>query len=200
MSEHPHHHGDPYDRETPMWSGNPNGALVDEASRLTPGRSIDIGCGEGADAVWLAAQGWTATGLEPSAHALVRARAAAERAGVQVEWVQGKVAESSLPDAAFDLVSLCYPALDKTPERLDPVLRLVAPGGHLLVLMHADVDRERALAHGFDPELLVDIDDVRAAVADAGWQLLVDERRARQVTGGEGAHHDTDVVLLARRP
>lgn len=201
-SHHGHHGEDPYDRDTPMWSGNPNGGLVDVVSSLTPGRALDIGSGEGADVVWLAQQGWDATGLEPSSKALERARAASEKAGVEVEWLQGLLADAPLDGGRYDLVSLCYPALDKTPQRINEqaALALVATGGHLLVLMHADVDRERALAHGFDPDTRVDADDIRAAVTDAGWRLVVDERRARHVTGGEGAHHDTDIVLLAQRP
>jgi len=67
-------------------SGRPNHALMVEAARLPPGRALDVGRGEGADAVWLASRGWQVTGLDPSGVALERAREAASVAGVEVEW------------------------------------------------------------------------------------------------------------------
>ncbi len=65
-----------------VWSGEPNHALTVEAERLASGRALDVGCGEGADAVWLASRGWRVTGLDPSAVARVWARAAGAAAGV----------------------------------------------------------------------------------------------------------------------
>src|SRR5579871_5362086 len=77
------------EREGQMWSGRPNGRLQAEVAGLTPGRALDVGCGEGADAIWLARSGWTVTAIDISDVALSRAREAAERAGVMVEWVCG---------------------------------------------------------------------------------------------------------------
>ncbi len=71
------------DRER-MWSGQPNGALVAEIAGLIPGRVLDVGCGEGADAVWLASNGWDVTALEVSGVALERAAAHARDADVTV--------------------------------------------------------------------------------------------------------------------
>src|SRR5580698_6461296 len=71
------------------WSGRPNGRLVVEAAGLTPGRALDVGCGEGADAIWLALHGWTVTGIDVSEVAVGRARAAAALAGAAVEWMCG---------------------------------------------------------------------------------------------------------------
>ncbi|MBP9051936.1 MAG: class I SAM-dependent methyltransferase, partial [Ilumatobacteraceae bacterium] len=64
-----------------IWSGNPNPHLVADAGDLTPGRALDIGAGEGADAIWLAQRGWTVTAVDISGVALQRARAEAERHG-----------------------------------------------------------------------------------------------------------------------
>src|ERR1700712_6029321 len=69
-----------------LWSGQPNGALVAEVAGLTPGRVLDVGCGEGADAVWLAQGGWDVTGLEVSGLALERGAGHARDAGVAVRW------------------------------------------------------------------------------------------------------------------
>src|SRR6478752_5746152 len=96
------------DREQ-LWSGQPNGALVAEVAGLTPGRALDVGCGEGADAVWLAGGGWDVTAIEVSGVALERAARHARDAGVAVHWVHAGLAEAALPPASFDLVSAQYP-------------------------------------------------------------------------------------------
>src|SRR3954471_21898208 len=70
-----------------IWSGNPNGALVAEVAALAPGRALDVGCGEGADAVWLATRGWRVTALDVSEVALDRAAQHARAAGVAVAWL-----------------------------------------------------------------------------------------------------------------
>ncbi len=183
-----------------IWSGNPNGALVDVVRRLTPGRAVDVGCGEGADVVWLARHGWDVVGIDVAESALARGRAAAADAGVRVELACASLLEATLPPEAFDLVTACYPALRRTPGRdaERALIALVARRGALLVLAHADVDREHARRHGFDPEDYVSVDDVRA-VLPSEWMVEIDERRARQVSGGAGAGHHTDLVLLVRR-
>jgi 2-polyprenyl-3-methyl-5-hydroxy-6-metoxy-1,4-benzoquinol methylase len=182
-----------------IWSGQPNQALVTEVSQLPPGRALDVGCGEGADAVWLAQRGWNVTGLDVSGVALDRARLHARDAGVLVRWVRAGLVEAGLPDRGFDLVSAQYPALlhtpDLAPERA--LLSAVAPGGTLLVVHHA-MDVKHAQAHGFDPADYVSLTDV-ASLLDENWALEVDEERPRHVATGAGAHHTRDVVLRARR-
>lgn len=183
-----------------VWSGDPNGALVAEVARLAPGRALDVGCGEGADAIWLAARGWDVTALDVSGVALERAAQAARRAGVPVRWRQAGLLDAGLPASGFDLVSAQYPALRRTPgdEAERALIGAVAPGGVLLVVHHADVDTEYARACGFDPADYVSPPDV-AALLDDGWQVEFDERRPRRVSGGAGAHHTHDVVLRAVR-
>ncbi|GMA18409.1 alpha/beta fold hydrolase [Arsenicicoccus piscis] len=201
-----------------VWSGRPNGALVDEIADLAPGRVLDIGCGEGADAIWLAGRGWQVTALDVSGVAIARARAAAEEAGVHVTWVHSGLTEADVPVGGFDLVTAFYPALRKTSERLAEraALAAVAPGGTLLWVEHADIDREHALERGFDPDDYVGVDDVLALIrpdaADAtigtatdatastdAWTIDGEGRRPRRIEGGAGAHHHTDLLLRARR-
>lgn len=167
---------------------------------LTPGRVLDVGCGEGADAVWLAGQGWAVTALDVSRVALERAARAADEAGVPVRWVAAGLVGAPLPAGRFDLVSAQYPALHRTPgdDAEHALLAAVAPGGTLLVVHHADIDPVQAAAHGFDPADYVSPADVKALLDD-GWQVEVDERRPREVHGGGGAHHTHDLVLRARR-
>lgn len=183
-----------------IWSGRPNGALVAELTGLAPGRALDVGCGEGADAVWLAGRGWDVTGLDVSSVALERAAQHARDAGVEVEWMLAGLLEADLAARVFDLVSSQYPALRATAthEAERALLAAVAPGGVLLVVHHADVDRETARAHGFDPADYVTPADV-CALLDDDWTVEVDEKRARHVTGGAGAGHTHDLVLRATR-
>lgn len=191
-----------YDEQDLVWSGEPNHALVVEAATLAPGRALDVGCGEGADAVWLASRGWAVVGLDPSAVALDRARAAASAAGADVTWVHAELAdgEAGFADGAFDLVTAFYPTLYTDTDPLVTLTRLVAPGGSLLVVHHADVDPDRAREHGFDPADLLSPADVATGVGD-GWTVAVDERRPRVIRGGSGAHHHDDLVVrVVRHP
>lgn len=127
-----------------VWSGRPNGALVAEVAGLEPGRALDVGCGEGADAIWLATHGWQVTALDASGVALQRAALHAEQAGAHVQWRHAGLLDAGLPPAAFDLVAALYPALRRTDPDDDAaeraLLAALAPGGTLLVVHHADVD------------------------------------------------------------
>jgi SAM-dependent methyltransferase len=183
-----------------VWSGNPNGALVAEVAARPPGRALDVGCGEGADAVWLARHGWDVTALDVSRVALERAAVHARDAGVEVRWVHAGLLEASLSPGAFDLVSAQYPVLRRSPthEAEKALLAAVAPGGVLLVVHHADMDPEHARARGFDPDDYVQPAQV-AAMLDEDWQVEVDELRPRRVETGAGAGHSVDRVLRVRR-
>ena len=162
-----------------IWSGDPNGALVAETADLAPGRALDVGCGEGADAVWLARRGWRVTALDVSRVALARAEQHARDAGVEVAWVHAGLVEADLPAGGFDLVSAQYPVLRRTPDAVAErtLAGLVAPGG-TLVVVHHDLGPEHRHDGGFDPALYALPADV-AAVLDAGWEVVVHERRAR---------------------
>ncbi|MEU9736611.1 methyltransferase domain-containing protein [Streptomyces sp. NPDC048002] len=190
-----------YTERQQLWSGRPNGALVAETAGLTPGRVLDVGCGEGADAVWLARQGWDVTALEVSGVALERAAGHARDAGVAVRWVHAALTEAALPRASFDLVSAQYPALLRTPDAAAEraLLAAVAPGGVLLLVHHAGMDTHGAHDGGFDPADYV-WPSMVAELLDGDWVTEVDEQRPRVMPeGGAGAHHTDDVVLRARR-
>jgi len=127
------------------WSGRPNGRLIAEAAGLTPGRALDVGCGEGADAIWLARSGWTVTAIDISDVALTRAREAAAQVGAAVEWVCGDALRTPFPAGSFDLVSMQYPALPKAAGEaaVRALLAAVRPGGLLLAVYHVLTDEHR---------------------------------------------------------
>ena len=189
-----------YSSADQMWSGDPNGSLVAEVASLAPGTALDVGCGEGADAIWLSGLGWSVTAIDVSEVGLDRARQAARRAGAEVKWLHAGLLDAALPVEGFDLVSVQYPALPhaamQTTER--SLLAAVGIGGHLVLVHHADIDHDVAKAHGFDPSHYVSFEDISSLIDD-DWDVIVDERRPRHVTEGAGAGHTHDVVLHAVR-
>ena len=190
-----------YAEREQLWSGQPNGALVAEVAELPPGRVLDVGCGEGADAVWLASVGWDVTALEVSGVALERAVGHARHAGVAGRWVHAGLAEAGLPAASFDLVSAQYPALLRTPDAAAEraLIAAVAPGGVLLVVHHAGMDAQQVHDSGFDPADYV-WPKMVAVLLNDDWDVELDEQRPRITPeGGAGAHPSEDLVLRARR-
>ena len=189
------------ERDGAMWSGRPNGRLVAEIADLTPGRALDVGCGEGADAIWLARRGWTVTAIDISDVAVGRARKAAELASATVEWVCGDALQMSFPAGAFDLVSMQYPALPKAAGEaaVQTLLDAVRPGGLLLAVYH-DLDeehREHMKSRGFDPADYVDADELgRLLGEDFTVELHAVEPR---IDPPPDTPHIADIVLRARR-
>jgi len=189
------------ERDGAMWSGRPNGRLVAEVADLTPGRALDVGCGEGADAIWLARRGWTVTAIDISDLALCRAREAAELAGAAVEWVCGDALQTPFPARSFDLVSMQYPALPKAAAdaAVRTLLDAVRPGGLLLAVYHDldDEHREHMKSQGFDPADYVDADDLDRLLGD-DFTVQLYEVKPR-IDPPPGTPHVADVVLRARR-
>jgi len=183
-----------------MWSGRPNGRLVAEVAELTPGRALDVGCGEGADAIWLAKRGWTVTAIDVSAVAISRAQEAARTAGAAVEWMTADVLTITLPAIPFDLVSMQYPALPKIGRQaVRALVNLVRPGGVLLAVYHDldDEHREHMKSRGVDPADYIDADDLADLLGD---DFLVEQHSVQQrIDSPPGTPHIADVVLRARR-
>ena len=184
-----------------MWSGQPNGRLVAEVADLTPGRGLDVGCGEGADAIWLARHGWTVTAIDISSVAVARAQEAAEQAGATVEWLSGDALQAALPARSFDLVSLQYPALPKASgdAAVRALLGVLRPGALLLAVYH-DLDpehREHMKSRGVDPADYVGVDDLARLLGDD----FTVERHAVEprIDPPPGARAIADVVLRAGR-
>jgi SAM-dependent methyltransferase len=189
------------ERDGARWSGRPNGRLVSEVADLTPGRALDVGCGEGADAIWLARRGWTVTGIDISEVAVRRAREAAERAGATVEWVTGDALQTSFPARSFELVSLQYPALPKAAGEaaVRTLLDAVRPGGLLLAVYHDldDEHREHIKSQGLDPADYVGADDLARLL---GTDFTVERHAVEpRIDPPPGTHHIADLVLRARR-
>ena len=187
--------------EGQMWSGRPNGRLVAEVTAVAPGRVLDVGCGEGADAIWLAKRGWVVTAIDISEVALSRAKEAAERAEAVVEWVCGDALQTPFEAGSFDLISMHYPALPKAAGEaaVRRLLATVRPGGLLLAVYHDlnDEHREHMKSRGVDPEDYVGADDLRRLLdEDFTVELHAVEPR---IDPPPGAPSIADVVVRARR-
>ena len=187
-----------------LWSGRPNPQLVREAADLPPGTALDVGCGEGADAIWLAERGWQVTAADFARTALERGRTQAETLGAEVaeriRWVHADITED-VPGEHFDLVSAQFMHLLPGPRRrlFGRLADAVAPGGTLLVVGH-DFSDVAAGAHRPDmPEMFFTADEVAESLDDR-WEVLVAEARPRPAAVHEG-HGLTvrDAVLRARK-
>lgn len=191
-----------------LWSGNPNGTLVKEASSITAGRALDVGAGEGGDAIWLAEQGWDVTATDISQMALDRVAAHADRRGVRVQCRRVD-ANSFEPfeSGAFDLVSAQYASIPRTPDSrgVRNLMAAVAPGGTLVVVSHDLAPMRAALeapghSRPFDPDAYVRVDDFVSVLAGSPeWEVEVHEKRPRPPGAASASHHVDDVVLRAVR-
>jgi SAM-dependent methyltransferase len=179
--------------------------LREVAARLEPGTALDVGCGEGGDAVWLAEQGWTVVGIDLSTVALERAAAVAAERGVgeRCSWIVGDVTRMVVAaDIGFDLVTSHY--LHEPPEvRAAAWLaeaNLTAPGGILLIVGHHPKDRAPAGRGPRDPSVLFSPDEVaRALSAVRGLEVETSEMRPRSADGPDGPITRRDTVVVARR-
>jgi SAM-dependent methyltransferase len=185
-----------------IWSGQPNAVLVAEAADLEPGRALDVGCGEGADALWLAGRGWQVTGVDIATVALDRAAAAARTRGLTVTWVRADLLADPPAPAAFELVTAHFmhlPAAER--EKLFAALAdAVVPGGTLLFVGHDPSDGHTTMGRPRVAAMFVTADDVAAGLDRDVWEVQVAEARPRSATDPEGrAVTIRDAVLRARK-
>ena len=194
-----------YGERERIWSGRVNVQFADVVGDLTPGRALDLGCGEGADSIWLAERGWTVVAVDISDTALGRAKEAASVRGVadRIEFVQLDLSEG-LPEGSFDLISSQF-LHSKVPLDRETILASAAaallPGGVLVIVDHgAPPPWTSKLDHHEFPSA----DEVVAGLnlsADEFEQVRVDAVE-RQAVGPEGEQRPwmDNVIVLRRRP
>ena len=182
-----------------LFGREPNRFLVAEVAGLPPGRALDLACGAGRNAVWLARQGWRVTGVDFSEVALGKARALAAEAGVEVEWVQADVVRWEPPALAFELVAVLYLQLPAGQRRLvlGRAAAAVAPGGTLLVVGHDLQNLDGGFGGPRDPAVLLTPEQVAAELP--GLEIERAERVLRPVEDEEGDVQAIDALVRARR-
>lgn len=182
-----------------VWSAEPNRFLVQEVSGLPAGRALDVACGEGRNAIWLAERGWRSTGVDFSAMGLAKAERLAGERGVDVEWIEADLAQWAPPEGAFDLVVIFY--LQLPSELRHRVYRrmatAVAPGGTMLVVGH-DI---RNLTEGYggpqDSSVLFSPQDVVEDLVPL--RIVSAEQVHRTVDTAEGRRTAIDALVRAER-
>lgn len=204
MSQARHSWEEHYGERERVWSGRVNDRLVEVAQALTPGRALDLGCGEGADAVWLAELGWQVTAVDISQTALDRAAAEANARGVadRIDFQRHDLTES-FPDGVFDLVSAAFLHSTVPMDRAELLRRAceaVAPGGTLLIIDHAAAPPWASKLHHHEfpsPEEVLAPLNLEALQ----WDRMRVEAVERETVGPDGqkAVLSDNVMVLRRR-
>lgn len=186
-----------------LWTARPNRFLVAEVDGLEPGTALDLACGEGRNAVWLAERGWRVTGVDFSEVAIEKARALADGRGVAPEWVVADLTGYRPEPLAFDLVVLFYLQVPEVERR--PIVRAaaeaVAPGGTFLLVAHDRRNLDGGHGGPQDPEVLCTPEEVADDLAAvAGVVVERAELVRRPVEAPEGERVALDALVRARRP
>jgi SAM-dependent methyltransferase len=182
-----------------LWGARPNQFLVQEVAGLTPGRALDVATGEGRNAIWLAQGGWRVTGIDFSAVALDKARAAAEQVGVAVEWIEADVLDHVPEPGRFDLVTILYLHLAPAERRrvLARMSAAVAEGGTLLIVGHDLDNLTRGYGGPQDPDRLwvaeEAVEELPGLIIEKAGQVV------RTVELESGPVDAIDTLIRARR-
>lgn len=189
---------DRYAQTDLVWSAGPNTFVVDHVD-ARPGRALDVACGEGRNALWLAEQGWEVVGVDFSDVAIDKARRIAERRGVEVDWRVGDVTDPDLVEGTFDLVLVAY--LHLPEAELAPLLEhlagRVALGGTLLLIGHHVDNLERGYGGPPDPAVLQDPDRIAELLGDLYIEQATEVTRT--VETDDGPRTALDALVVARR-
>ena len=183
-----------------VWSAEANRFVADELAGLTAGRALDLGTGEGRNAIWLAERGWQVTAVDFSAVGLAKAAELAASRGVTgVRWVEADLREYQPGRDAYDLVLLAY--VHMLPDEFGALLAVaasaLAPGGTLLVVGHDADNISRGYGGPQDPRVLHQVQDVVAALPGLAIQRA--EQARRPVLTGDGERTAIDTVVRAQR-
>lgn len=184
-----------------LWGSRPNRFLEREAAGLSPGRAIDLACGQGRNAVWLAESGWEVTGVDFSAVAVEQAQQLAAGRGVAVEWVVADLLDFRPEPETYDLVLIFY--LQLSAEQRTQIVRAAAEGvragGTFLLVGHDTANIEHGHGGPQDPARLYTPEDVVDDLAGTGLVVERAETVRRPVDTPEGERTALDALVRARR-
>jgi SAM-dependent methyltransferase len=186
-----------------VWGAPPNRYVVQHATSLPAGRALDLACGEGRNALWLATRGWQVTGLDYSAVALRKAEEIASRAPRAVisrlTWEQGDVTTANL-GGGYDLVLMVYLHLppEERRELIAKACAALAPNGQLLIVAHDLINLTEGYGGPPEPAILFTPDDVLAELPE-GMTSVTATREHREVDTREGPRTAIDAVIVAKK-
>ncbi len=191
---------DRYDQKDLVWSADPNEFVRAHTAHLHPGSALDLGCGEGRNAIWLVEKGWTVVATDFSDVAISKASVLAEHRGVTVDLRVEDAAAVSTHDTHYDLIVIAYLHLEHNAitEIIARSARQLAAGGTMLIVGHHIENLERG--HGGPPDISVLYDPA----VIAGWlddlQVVTTEEVTRSVEAETGPATAVDALVIARRP
>jgi len=182
-----------------IWTGRANQFVETNLADLEPGTAIDLGAGEGRNAVWLASRGWTVTAVDFSPVGLDKAQELAAEHGATITTVQAD-ATTWEPDAPVDLVVLSYLQLPSDQQRtvLEHAATWLTPGGTLLVIAHDRSNVEHGYGGPPSADVCYTVDDTVDAL-DA-LDISTAEVAERHVDTADGTRTALDTLVIARRP
>ncbi len=184
-----------------LWTAQPNRFLVAGVADAAPGRALDLACGEGRNAVWLAEQGWQVTGVDFSEVALKKARRLAEGRRVNVEWMQADLLDYRPEQRAYDLVIIFYLQVPATQRR--QIVRVaadaVAAGGTVLLVAHDSSNLKHGHGGPQDPSVLYTAADIVGDLDGTGIEVERAELVGRPVETPEGERTALDALVRVRR-
>jgi SAM-dependent methyltransferase len=181
-----------------LWSATPNRFLVQEARDLPPGRALDLACGEGRNALWLAERGWRVTGVDYSSVAIAKAQARSEQEDVEIEFLCVDLLEYEPQQKTYDLVLVLYLQLPALERRLvlGRAREALAPGGTFLLIGHDLVNLADGVGGPRDPEVLYTPADIVSELR--GLDVVKAERVLRDVADAD--RPAIDALVRARQP
>jgi 2-polyprenyl-3-methyl-5-hydroxy-6-metoxy-1,4-benzoquinol methylase len=183
-----------------LWTVEPNRFVVQELCDVTPGHALDLACGEGRNAVWLAQQGWRVTAVDFSPVGLAKARRLADARGVSVDWVLANLLDYEPQEAVFQLVLVAY--LHIEPVERATVLRkartALTSRGEILVVGHDLSNLNDGVGGPQDPSLLYTPATIAAELP--GLSIVRAERVRRPVEIGGQVHDAIDTLVRASPP
>jgi len=185
-----------------VWKADPNRFLVEEAAGLPVGRALDLACGEGRNAVWLAQSGWTATGVDFAEAGLAKGRRLARDRGVEVDWICADATRWDPPPTAYDLVAVFYLQLPAAARAraMAVAAHALAPGGTLLVVAHDRANLTAGTGGPQDEAVLFTPDDVVADLHAVDPDISVERAETVERPVAGAARPALDCLVRARRP
>jgi len=185
-----------------VWTVRPNRFLVEETEGMTPGRALDLACGEGRHAVWLAGLFWEVRAVDWSDVAIAKGRQLAEKHAARIEWTVADLNDYEPEPEWADLAIVFY--LQLPSEERAPILRkaaaAVGPGGTFLLVAHDSSNLANGHGGPKDPRVLYTAEDVVADLEGSGLVIERAEPVERPVETPEGTHTAIDALVRARRP
>jgi SAM-dependent methyltransferase len=189
-----------YANKGSVFGAEPNRFVAEHVAGLSPSRVLDLGSGQGRNAVWLALQGHTVTAVDLSQVATEQAREFAAEAGVDAYFIAADLLTWEPEPESFDLVLLSYLQLPKAARQTvhAMALRSLAPGGTVFLIAHHRANLERGVGGPPSPEVLFTEEEIGADFADCEIVRLEEVLRPVDVDGEK--HEAIDVLLIARKP